>query len=167
MRMIMRAILIVVGLTAAAAAQGALQFSDVPPWHWAHDAVQSGGASGAFRGYPADDRELAVNAVTQVYEAFAHATHPRAREWAERFVTNLPANWAQPLERSRLASFALENVRFELSGDRGTVSFVAVTAQTGASASRTPMRVGVRKDSEGAWRVNYADLVTGQPQLFR
>ena len=167
MRVIMRAILIVVGLTAAAAAQGTLQFSDVPPWHWAHDAVQTGAASGAFRGYPSDDRALAVNALTQVYEAFAHATHPRAREWAERFVTNLPANWAQPLERSRLASFALENVRFELNGDRGTVSFVAVTAQTRVSASRTPMRVGVRKDSEGAWRVNYPDLVTGQPQLFR
>ncbi|MGQ0548819.1 MAG: hypothetical protein ACT4PY_04010 [Armatimonadota bacterium] len=163
---------VIVGVAMLAGVSGAQgpAFIDVPPWHWSSDAVERGAAAGVFKGYPVDDRERAANAVTQVYEAFAHASHPRAREWAERFLVNLPANWAQPLERSRLASFSLENVRVEIRGDRGSVTFVAAMTQAppgGRAALRTPMRVELRKDGEGAWRVNYADLAAGQPQIFK
>lgn len=159
------AVLLMVG---GAGAQ-APPFIDVAPWHWASDAIERGAAGGVFKGYTADDRERAANAVTQVYDAFAHASHPRAREWAERFLTNLPATWAAPMERSRVVSFSLENVRVEIRGDRGIVTYMATVGQQqpGPSATRTPMRVEVRKNGEGAWRVNYADLATGQPQIFK
>ncbi len=161
----MAAVLLIVGVASAQVPP----FIDVAPWHWASDAVERGAAGGVFKGYTADDRERATNAVTQVYDAFAHASHPRAREWAERFLTNLPANWAAPLERSRVVSFSLENVRVEMRGDRAIVAYVATVGQQppGPSATRTPMRVEVRKNGEGAWRVNYADLAGGQPQIFR
>ena len=160
---------VVVAVLAGAAGAQVPAFIDVPPWHWAADAIDGGAVGGIFLGYPADDRERAANAVTQVYEAFAHASHPRAREWAERFLVGLPANWAQPLERSRLTSFSLENVRVEIRGDRGSVAFFATTlpGPAGLSGTRVSMRVEVRKDSEGAWRVNYPDLASGQAQVFR
>ncbi len=168
MRVCANAVLIV-GMLAGAAGAQVPGFIDVPPWHWAADAVERGAAGGVFRGYPADDRERAANPVVQVYDAFTHATHPRAREWAERFLVNLPSNWAQPLERSRVVGFTLENVRVDIRGDRGSVVFVATMTQQppGPSAARAPMRVEVRKGSDGAWRVHYPDLAAGQPQVFR
>lgn len=162
-------VFIVVAVLAGAAGAQVPAFLDVPPWHWAAGGVERGALSGVLLGYPADDRERAVNAVVQIYDAFAHASHPKAREWAERFLVNLPPNWAQPLERSRLTWFRLDNVRVEIRGDRGTVAFTAavVPQPPAPSATRTPMRVEVRKDSEGAWRVHYPDLAAGQPQVFR
>ncbi|MGH2376303.1 MAG: hypothetical protein ACRDIC_22935, partial [bacterium] len=121
--------IVAVALMVGVASAQVTPFIDVPPWHWASDAVERGAAGGVFKGYPADDRERAANAVTQVYEAFAHASHPRAREWAERFLTNLPANWAAPLERSRLISVSLENIRVEIRGDRAVVAYAATLGQ--------------------------------------
>ena len=161
--------MVAVALIVGVASAQVPAFIDVPPWHWASDAVERGAMGGVFKGYTVDDRERAANAVTQVYEAFAHASHPRARDWAELFLTNLPANWAAPLERSRLVSFSLENVRVEIRGDRAVVAYVATVGQQPPAQpmTRTPMRVEIRKNGEGAWRVNYADLAAGQPQIFR
>lgn len=147
-------------------------FDDVPPWHWAFDGVQKAATARVVIGYPRTDREAAINAVTQVYEAFANPTHPSARSWAERFVTNVPQAWPVPLQRSSLQTFRLEAVRAVIAGDRGTVSFAAAIAQrpTGggpAVESRARMRVEVQRDGEGRWRVNYADLAAGQPAVFR
>ena len=94
-------------------AQGPSAFVDVPPWHWAFEAVQQGATAGIFSGYPTDDSELVANALVQVYEAFAHAGHPGAQGWAEWFLTNTPSQWPQPLQRSRLLTFALEDVRVD------------------------------------------------------
>src|SRR3989442_3489218 len=106
-------------------AQGPSAFVDVPPWHWAFEAVQQGATAGIFTGYPTDDSELVANALVQVYEAFAHAGHPGAQGWAEWFLTNTPSQWPQPLQRSRLLTFALEDVRVRVSGDRARATFVA------------------------------------------
>lgn len=170
MQMCIQVGIVVVALAAAAQAQIPVAFVDVPPWHWAFEDVERGASTGIFRGYPIDDRERVVNAVTQVYDSFVHASHPRAGEWSARFLVNLPSHWPQPLERFRLVSFRLENVQADLRSDRGAVSFVATITQrtpAGTSEMRTPMRVEVRKDAEGRWRVHYPDLAAGQPQVFR
>src|SRR3972149_1797992 len=85
-------------LPGGVAAQVSLSpFEDVPPWHWAFDAVEKLAREGIIQGYPRNDRDLALNAVVQVYEAFAHPTHPSARTWAEAFLTNLPAGASENL----------------------------------------------------------------------
>lgn len=157
-------------LAGAATAQGPAPFEDVPPWHWAYDAVQEVAAAGIFVGYPTSDRELAVSAVTQVYDAFAHAGHPAARGWAERFLTNLPTNWPQPLSRSRLVRFRLENARMETGGDRVVVLahvVVVLRADGGVRERRAVLRADLHRDTTGRLRVNYAALAAAQPEVFR
>ena len=168
MAMLIAVVVLVPGM--AALAQPSVPFQDVPPWHWAFEAVQRTALAGIFVGYPAVDRDLAINAVTQVYDAFVHAAHPRAREWAERFLINLPVGWPQPLQQSRLVSFRLEQPRVDIKGERGAISVVAVIhlrRARGVAEARTPLRLEVRKDAEGRWRVNYADLAAAQPEVFK
>lgn len=156
--------------TATAWAQGPSAFVDVPPWHWAYDAVQQGAAAGIFTGYPTSDSELVANALVQVYEAFVHASHPAAQGWAEWFLTNTPSQWPQPLQRSRLLGFALQDVRVRVSGNRASVAFIAavtVRADGGQSTARSPMEARAEKDGSGHWRVDYTALAAGQPQIFR
>jgi hypothetical protein len=146
-------------------------FDDVPPWHWAASAVATGAQSSVLVGNPAADHEKVTNALVQIYEAFAHAQHPGAVDWAERFLTNLPPAWPQQLRRSRLAGYRLDQVRVEDGNDRRVVSFIVeatMPARDGlpATRSRVRSRVEVRRDQE-RWRVNYADLATGQPLLFK
>lgn len=164
-------VLALVGLTSAAAfGQTPSAFVDVPPWHWAFDAVQQGAAAGIFTGYPTSDQELVANALLQVYDAFAHAGHPSARGWAEWFLINTPSGWPQPLQRSRLVRYALENVQVRVSGDRATVTFVAAVAvrtDGEVSSARTAAEAQAEKTGSGHWRIDYATLVSGQPQLFR
>jgi hypothetical protein len=159
-----------VGLASAAVAQDA-GFEDVPPWHWAFEAVQRLGAAGILVGYPTNERERALNAVIQVYDAFAHAAHPAARGWAERFLVNLPATWPQPLERSTLLSFRLENTRVDTAGATMVVSYVAlVTLRSSAgvvNSSRAAVRAELQRDADGRLRINYATLAAAQPQVFR
>jgi hypothetical protein len=169
MRSIVAVLALVALLSGAAWAQESSAFVDVPPWHWAFDAVQQGAAVGIFRGYPTSDADLVANALAQVYEAFAHATHPAARGWAEWFLTNMPAQWPQPLQRSQLVRFGLEDVRVSVSGDRAMATFVAVaTVRTpGLSTGRSMVQAQAEKDGAGHWRIEYGALSTGQPQLFR
>ncbi len=155
---------------AVAALAQPVAFVDVAPWHWAFEALEKVASAGIFIGYPTDDRESAANALTQVYDAFVNAADPRAREWAERFLVNLPANWPQSLQRSPLLSFRLDDVRVTVRGDRGTIAFVAAISQRtagGSATTRSPMRVEVQRDRESRWRVNYASLAASQPQVFK
>lgn len=173
MRHFLQALLILIlmlSLGSAASAQGS-GFDDVPPWHWAFDAVQRLGTAGIFVGYPTDERERALNAVTQVYDAFAHATHRAASVWAERFLVNLPANWPQPLERSTLVTFRLENPRIDTSGGTMVVSYVALVSLRSSAgrvaSSRAAVRAELQRDADGRLRVNYTSLAAGHPQVFR
>jgi hypothetical protein len=121
-------------------------------------------------GYPTNDAEAAFNAMIQVYDAFAHASHPEARGWAERFLAGLPSNWPQPLTGSRLRGFRLDNPQPALTGDRGSVTFVAVTVlrqNGGSTETRTRVRAAVQKDAERRWQVIYSSLASGQPQVFK
>ncbi len=160
-------------LAAGASAQGQegpVGFDDVPPWHWAYDSLQRLGAAGIMIGYPTSDRDRAINAVTQIYDAFAHAAHPDARFWAERFLITLPPTWPQPLQRSSLLSFRLENALVESVPQGAVVSLVAtVTLRTpgGTASSRVAVRAELRRDPDGRLRVSYATLVAAQPEIFK
>lgn len=69
-------VVVLIAVLLAGFAPLAWAFDDVPPWHWSVDGVQKAASAGVVIGYPAVDREGAINAVTQVYEAFAHSKHP-------------------------------------------------------------------------------------------
>ena len=168
MRFLAVAVILTAFFTAAANAQA---FEDVPPWHWAREAIDRLAVARVIVGFPPNNRDLAVNAVTQVYESFAHASHPDVQAWAERFLTNLPAGWPQPLQRSSLVRYRLEQfgVRFGAQG-AGRVSFVAVTAVRSAGATtsrRVSVQAEVQQDRDGRWRVNYSSLASAQPEIFR
>jgi hypothetical protein len=172
MRLLIVSVVLVGLLAASGAAQG---FEDVPPWHWSRAAIDRLATGRIVVGFPPNDRDLAINAVNQVYESFAHASHPQSRAWAERFLTNLPANWPQPLRRSRLHSYLLTNMHIRFSGRRVVVSYLAVIRITEGSGEPTPgpmlrrgpLTVEVLKDTEGRWRVNYASLPSVQADVFR
>lgn len=145
-------------------------FDDVPPWHWAFEGVRKAATAGIFVGYPTDDNELLVNALTQVYDAFVHVAHPAARDWAERFLTNLPPTWPQPFLQSRVLRFSLADVRVVRTGDEATIAVVAsvvVRDDAGSTTVRASMRVAARKDRTARWRVDYTSLAASQPQVFK
>src|SRR2546425_4563550 len=158
-------VLAIVALAGGTAwAQGPSAFVDVPPWHWAFEAVQQGATAGIFTGYPTDDSELVANALVQVYEAFAHAGHPGAQGWAEWFLTNTPSQWPQPLQRSRLLTFALEDVRVRVSGDHARATFVAavtVGTRRGQSTPRAADHAQAEKDGARHWPIDHKRLAGG------
>lgn len=167
MRKLVVSVFLVGLLAASSAAQG---FEDVPPWHWSRAAIDSLVAGSIIVGFPPNDRDLALNAIIQVYESFAHSSHPQAQAWAERFLLNVPRDWPQPLARSRLRGFRLNSPGVRLGRDRGTVSFVATTVvRSGGSAvtERSRVTVEVQRGTDGRWRANYTSLITAHPQIFR
>ena len=167
MRLLIVSVVLVGLLAASSVAQG---FEDVPPWHWSRAAIDSLVAGRIIVGFPPNASDLAVNAILQAYESFAHTSHPQAQAWAERFLANLPHEWPQPLTRSRLRVFRLDSPRVRLDRDRGMVSFVATTViRSGGSAvtERSRVVVEVQRGTDGRWRANYASLVSAHTQIFR
>src|SRR2546422_9063526 len=101
-------VLAIVALAGGTAwAQGPSAFVDVPPWHWAFEAVQQGATAGGFTGYPTDDNELVANALVQVYEAFAHAGPPGAQGGAGWVLNKTPPQGPAALHRRRVLKFAV------------------------------------------------------------
>lgn len=158
----------VLAVAGPAGAQVPWAFVDVPPWHWAFDAVQRGAAAGIFAGYPASDGELVANALAQVYDAFRHPEHPLAPAWAEAFLTNLPAGWPQPLRRSRLVESLLSGVEVRVAGNRATIRWTVEVAVRGDGTARSRMTATAAavRDPAGRWRMDYADLAAAHPQVF-
>jgi len=160
-------VIVLIPVAAALAQAPPSSFEDVPPWHWAYDAVQTLAERRIILGYPRDERELALNAVRQVYEAFAHATHPLAQAWAEAFLTNLPAIWPEPLRRSDVIAARWTESQVRLDGPRGAITLQGVVRTRRAADLRARVTVTVVRDRAGRWRVDYASLARGQPELFR
>jgi hypothetical protein len=141
-------------------------FPDVPPWHWAYNAIVQDSQAGIVVGYPAGPAELIANSVAQVYDAFVHAQVPGAQAWAERFTFDRPGRWPEPLTRSPLAGFTIRDVRIAVTGDTATAAFTAQRiVRTTAGSSALPMRVGLRL-LDGDWQIDYATLAAGDP-IFR
>ncbi|MGH2359522.1 MAG: hypothetical protein ACRDGM_03135 [bacterium] len=167
MRLLFVSVVLLGLLAASSVAQG---FEDVPPWHWSRAAIDSLVAGRIIVGFPPNDRDLALNAVVQVYESFAHASHPQAQTWAERFLANVPRDWPQPLARSRLRDFRFDNPAVRLGRDRGTVSFVTTTvlrSDGSVVTQRGRVTAEVQRADDGRWRANYPSLVSAHPEIFR
>jgi len=155
----------VVVSTGVAGAVGSGGSPDVPPWHWASDAVTKDQGAGLVVGYPTAPAELAQNAITQVYDGFAHAGAKGAQEWVERFTYNRPASWPAPLARSEFGQATLSGMRVAVHDDTATAAFTAaVTTRQGRTVT-TSMRVELRHIG-GDWQVDYAGLAQGSA-LFR
>lgn len=144
-------------------------FPDVPPWHWAYQAVLQAQQAGVVIGYPAAPAELVQNSITQVYGSFAHARATGAQTWAERFTYDRPATWPASLERSPLVAFSIEGLQSRVSGDTATAAFAArittARATGGEVHAVTPMRISLRL-IDGDWKIDYATLAQNAP-LFR
>jgi hypothetical protein len=157
-----------VGVVVSTGVVGAVDgggFPDVPPWHWASDAVTKDQGAGLVVGYPAAPAELAQNAITQVYDGFTHAGAKGAQEWVERFSYNRPANWPAPLQRSQFVQVTLSGMRMAVHDDTATAAFTAAVATRQGRTVTTPMRVELRHNG-GDWQVDYASLASGS-SLFR
>jgi len=160
-----------IGFTFAALLCGAPQatvaspFPDVPPWHWAYDAVAADQAAGLLVGYPSTRAALAENAVTQVYDGFAHAGAAPAQAWVERFTYNRPADWPAPMEHSAIAAFSLARVQVSLRGNTAVAAFTATVRTTAGRTVTTPVRVNMRANGQD-WQVDYAGLAAVDP-VFR
>jgi hypothetical protein len=162
---VLAALVGVVVSTGVAGAVGSGGFPDVPPWHWASDAVTKDEGAGLVVGYPVAPAELAQNAITQVYDGFAHAGAQGAQAWVERFTYNRPASWPAPLERSQFSQVTFGGMRVAVHNDTATAAFTAaVTTRQGRTVT-TPMRVELRHIG-GDWQVDYAGLAQGSA-LFR
>lgn len=151
--------------TAAVAQSPPAPFPDVPPWHWAYQAVLRDEQEGLVIGYPASPAELVATSITQVYDSFAHAHATGAQAWAERFTYNRPATWPGPLERSQVTGFTLTDLRPVVTGDTATATFNASVTTAGAGTAVTPMRVSLRF-MDGDWKIDYGTLAQGS-SLFR
>jgi hypothetical protein len=151
-------------LLAGAAAAPRPSFDDVPPCHWAAEAVADLDRLGIFIGFPADAGYESVNAVRQVFEGL-RCGDPA---WSLRFVRAAPAAFGlQP--RVVLVAFALEaDVEAWTSvGARIAYSLTTVTEEDGVR--RSDQRAGhieVVRDPFG-WRVDYAALAGLELPLFR
>lgn len=171
MRRVLGILALAAATSVAAGGVGCAQptpFPDVPPWHWAYQAVMTDQAAGLFIGYPASPAALVQNSLVQVFDGFVHARAQGAQAWVDRFTYNRPANWPAPLQRSSLVAFALGGISVTVSGDTATASFVAtqtVRGATGSQTVRSPMHVQLRLSGQD-WQVDYATLAAGSP-VFR
>jgi hypothetical protein len=139
-------------------------FEDVPPWHWAYEAVEVVRTRGLMIGYPPDDRYAAQNAVVQVLEAFAHPDHPQAAAWAERYLLNLPPDWPEPLRRSAVRAYSVEGITVRLLADRGTVELATTLRLADGRTASISASVRVQRDATGRWRADWTDLGRALPQ---
>jgi len=152
-------VLLAVGIATAA------PFPDVPPWHWAYDAVTRIHDAGLVQGYPSSPTELIETSITQVYDGFAHAAAPGAQEWVERFTYDRSAAWPAPFRRGEVAAFLLTGIRPTVNGDTAVATFHASVTLRGGSEQSASMRVALRFNGDD-WQVDYATLAQASP-LFR
>ncbi len=153
------------GVVLIGSAAGAAAFPDVPPWHWAYDAITRDAAAGLIVGYPAAPAELIENSLTQVYDGFVHSGARGAQGWVERFTYNRPGDWPAPFAHAQIAAFLLSGVQIAVTGDTATAQFTAAVTTRDGKSSTGQMRVRLRLSGED-WQVDYATLSAASP-VFR
>jgi hypothetical protein len=153
------------GAVLAAGAAWAASFPDVPPWHWAYDAITRDEAAGLIIGYPVAPADLIENSLTQVYDGFGHSGARGAQGWVERFTYNRPADWPAPFAHSQVAAFLLSGMRITVRGDVATAQFSAAVTTRDGKTSTSQMRVQMRL-SKPDWQVDYGTLTATSP-VFR
>ena len=136
--------------------QSPTPFVDVPPCHWAADAV------GRIAGEPQvtgaqTSSYLVENAVQQVLEGLKCGN----LDWSAYFLNNVPAGTTP---QGTLQSFALSNVGSSISGTNASVSFTVTAVVDGQSYTREGEASLVFV--EGRWTVDYGSLAAfGLPVL--
>ena len=138
-------------------------FEDVPPCHWAAEAVAEVAQLGIFVGFPSDGAYDSVNALRQVFEGL-RCGDP---SWSLRFLHGAPAVFGLA-PAADLMGFALEPTLLELHDDRASVSFALTAVLAEAGVERTEARAGtvtLRSDGHG-WRVAYDELAELELALF-
>ena len=153
------------GVVLIGGAAAAAPFPDVPPWHWAYDAITRDAAAGLIVGYPVAPAELIENSLTQVYDGFIHFGAKGAQGWVERFTYNRPADWPAPFAHSQIAAFLLSGMRIAVSGETATAQFSAAVTTRDGKTSTSQMRVQLRLNGQD-WQVDYATLSATGP-VFR
>ena len=142
--------------TGLAFAQSPTPFVDVPPCHWAADAV------GRIAGEPQvteaqTSTYLVENAVQQVFEGLKCGN----LTWSAYFLNGVPAGTAP---QGTLESFSLSNVGSSLSGTNASVSFTVMAVVDGQTYTREGEANLLFTD--GRWAVDYSSLAAlGLPIL--
>ncbi len=142
--------------TGLAFAQNPTPFVDVPPCHWAADAV------GRIAGEPQvteaqTSTYLVENAVQQVFEGLRCGN----LTWSAYFLNDVPAGTAP---QGTLESFSLSNVGSSISGDNASVSFTVMAVVDGQTYTREGEANLLFTD--GRWAVDYSSLAAlGLPIL--
>jgi hypothetical protein len=149
--------ILVAGSLALGAANTHPAFADVPPCHWAADAVAELAGTGIFIGFPPDDAYLSVNALRQVFEGLRCAEPA----WSLRFLDGASDAFTAGVGPA-LVGFALEPRLVSRDADRAEVAFTLTTVIDDDGVRSTETRAGTAevRRSEVGWRVVYADLLT-------
>lgn len=142
-----------------------LPFPDVPPWHWAYQAVLRAQKAGIFVGYPTTPSELVENSIVQVLAGFAHGSAPGAQAWVERFTFDRGTTWPAPLEHSSLVGFTLTAARIAVRGDTASASLTATLRTRTGRVLTVPLRLALRYNGQD-WQVDYGTLARASA-LFR
>ena len=148
-------------LTAALAAsalapRAAAQFVDVPPCHWAAEAVNRLAAGGVVQGAPSPGPQLATNALRQVFEGLKCGD----AAWTARFLTGAPAALAASVAARPVRDFELTVLETRAAANAATIRYrVTVTPPDAARATTVTGTARATFDAEAGWRVEYASLL--------
>ncbi len=130
-------------------------FADVPPCHWAAEAVAELAEVGIFIGFPVDHDYLAANALRQVFEGLRCDD----LDWSRAFIEAAPEAFAE-VAGVQLVGFALDTVVVERVGPRAEIGYSLTTVVEHQATRITEVREGTIEAQLGAagWQVAYADL---------
>jgi hypothetical protein len=138
-------------------------FADVPPCHWAAEAVNRLAGMGIFVGFPPEPAYLSVNALRQVFEGLRCADPA----WSLRFLEGAPMGFGEP-PAPRLAGFELASELLMLTPEQARIAFTVTLVLDEPDLRRIETRHGealARSDGVG-WRISYASLAGLEPTLF-
>ena len=140
--------------------QGQSNFVDVPPCHWASQAINQ--VSGLDRPQPESSARLATNALEQVFAGLQCDN----LNWSVRFVAGAPETFAQA---GTLKGYTLDALETRVQGAQATVRYrLSVTIERSGTTSTTT-RSGtaqLQADPGTGWRVAYASLKAMNLPIF-
>lgn len=157
---------VTVGLVSSAlalslgSAQTQTGFVDVPPCHWAAEAINQ--VSGPDRAQPQSTAPLAVNALEQIFAGLQCDNV----NWAVRFVSGAPESFAQD---GTLKGYTLNTLETRVQGAQATVRYRLTVTFERSGATSTVTRSGtaqLQADPDTGWRVAYASLKAMNLPIF-
>jgi hypothetical protein len=143
------ALVLLLGLGLAQQAPQGSAFVDVPPCHWAKEAVDRITDASAVAP-PQPSAALAANAVQQVFEGLKCGDP----QWSARFIADAPNVFL--LGASKLSGFELRGLQARVSGNTATVRFQVIAHLASGTLTRSgEVRLSFSPDG---WKSDYATL---------